>query len=339
MLTRSITAMLIFAWVASSAAAQEKQLAGRFQIPQQGHMKILYCFSQDFKTAPIQSSADLLALHQKIADIPFDEEAITSWQVLEKAGLKRVEPIVPQSIGIIDWRVATIDIDQERFAQREQIGPIETVHVETPVSKVSASQQPMHTQFNHYGPWQKMSLQRFGVDRVLSRMAILLDQPFEVHSRYGKQFAEFSLEKVLLNVVSQPERDLIEARLSEAKNGRGIFNFTLHWYHQPPASEDGIWIPKLTANFARTRSPRFPGDLATYSVKLYILQEADFETPVKPEAFLVPVKRGDTYVYSDESDRYVRHIPLDMKDIANFSPLAVQERIDIENKNLSNGRF
>ncbi len=341
--TRLITAMLLIASWASPVVAQEKQLAGRFQIPEQGHMKILHCLSQEFKTRPIQSSADLLVLHQQIADIPFDEEAITSWQVLEKAGLKRVERYVPLAIGnatpIVQWRVTTVDFDKDRFAQQDTIGQLESVYVETPVSKVSLTRHPMHVQVNHANPGQKIARRRLDVDRVFSRSATLLDQPFQTHSRHRKEFVEFSLERVLWNYVTQPDRDLIEARLSEAKNGRGIFNFTLHWYSQPPTSEDGIWIPKLTGTFSRTKSPRYPGDLATYRVELYIIQEADFVTPVKPEAFQVPVQRGDTYVHIEAGTHYTRHVPLDMKDIANLSPLTVQERIDIEHKNLSNGRY
>lgn len=329
--------------IAFPTMADEYQLADRFQIPSQGHMKIHHGLSQEFRTKPIQSEADLLALHRQIANVPFDKEAITSWEFLEQAGMKRIEPIAGSnpldSKRLNVWRVATIDFDRERFAQREGFDQFEIVQVETPVSNVNVSRHPMYTQINHSNPLRKTVVRRFDVDQVLSRSARLLDEPFDVDMRHGRQLIEFSLEKVFWKLAAHPDRDLIEARLSESKNRRGIFNFTLHWYHQPPASKNGMWIPKLTARFSRTKTPMYPGDKATYRVEAYIIEEADFDKEVNADAFLVPIHHGETYVHTDGSNRDVMRVPSYVKDIANSSPGTVIERMKIEAENQRNGRF
>jgi len=314
----------------SIADAQEdaiqKTFQQRFSIPRQGHIELRHSFTGDFEGRTIQTEKDVLQLLDDLSKIPFSEEHVTSWKLFEEVGLKRIERPLPQPPpGIVgkvmrtpDWRKISVTFDKDHLLQLADLGPGQNLKAWSPISEVSIQQHPQHDQVNHY-PRGAFQLGRsiYDVPRLFQREPGGYEQ-YYVRSQAGdREFWTWTpLTSSEVVIASRPDKDLIDAIYSQ--KGDRVFNqVSLHLYHQEPEQVDGMWIPRLILQLRP-----LPGGRLIYNI--FLVQKADFTSPVDPQAFKVTARQGSTYVYRDDSETYVRKLPADVHNITQLKPTDVQ---------------
>ncbi|PQO36645.1 hypothetical protein C5Y97_11670 [Blastopirellula marina] len=324
-------ALLLFTLPISFAQAEEKTLGDRFLFPEQGHIEFLYCFNCEV-TQTLETEQDVLKLYQQIAEIPFDEELITSFKLLEKLGLEKIErgrqPLPPGAKGptfsFPDWRETTTDFVRDRFIQREVVVGRDFIYAETPVSQVSLNRSLRFAQANHSGDRNGVQYYKRDVQELLSRTIKYenllyhseLSGDFEICTTTSGQ----TTEKFLVH----PERDLIAARISEHQGK--VYRATLHFYHRQLEDSEGIWVPQLSCTIHRKQEGKC-------KMLFSIIREAKFGEPIAEDALKVPIRQGEIYKWGDYNAKYAAKVPRDIDDIADKTPSTVRQLIETGQRN------
>ncbi len=327
----AVTALLI-ASLGTVVQGEEKKWGDRFRVPEQGHIEFLHCFNCEVQGLKLETEGDVLKLHQQIANIPFDEELITSFKLLENLGFEKIERSLPPPpsgakgpITILpDWRESTFDFTPERLVERQKFQGHEFIYAETPASDLMVTRSPNSTQATHSIRDEGATYYKKDVKELLSRSAAYKDAVYQIEPRGELELCVATMGQTTMKFLSQPERDLIAARFSEHRGQ--VFGATLHFYPRQPEDGEGIWLPRLTCTIIRKPEGKC-------KLLFSIIRLAEFDKLVDPDALKVPIQRGERYVWGDSDARYAVKMPIDIDDIADKTPLFVRELINLGEKN------
>ncbi|QDU73073.1 hypothetical protein Pan97_00400 [Bremerella volcania] len=328
MRARRLFLVVLSALIVSGAAlADEPKLRDRLTIPQQGHLELQRAIIADLDGVQLKTLADVVKLRDQLEAIPYDREEILKWKFLDQLGFSVVKLEIPPSppgvkIELIQgpaWTTTIYDYTQEAYVDRTSYDTTEHTYARSPVSEVSLHQNG-ETQSVVHGVPREPHADRFVPGDVLARSTQLLSAPYLLKQTAGKTFhvAEFSqYEKWLL---VDPDQDAILATAAVDKKNNQVFNCSLYLYLQPSSEKCRFQMPRLILNFNL-----LPDDVC--HVTMVHFDQADFETPIKPQQLQVPVKQGALYTSKSDGRAFQRRLPNDVEDILNLFPETVQKMI------------
>ncbi len=312
----------------------QKEFQERFSIPEQGHFELRFAGTGHLTGREIKTEEDVLKLLDELSQLPFSEERVTSWKLLEEVGLKKIDVPLPEPpVGakgkvrrVPDWRKFTITFDQENLVQRSELFGLKRVEVLSPQSEVAIQEQgPQRAIVDHYdrGAYRIRSI--FDVTRVFQREPGGFEQYYQRQQKGDREFWTWSTPTTKRVIVSRPDKDLIEAIYQPS--GDRVYNLvSLHLYHDKPKQAGGIWIPRLVLQL-------YPASRGKIHYSAFLVLEADFTTQIDPEDFKLTAERDSTYIrregdFGRDGPRpFVRRLPEDVKDITHLTPAELRKRV------------
>lgn len=325
---RLLLLALIALATAKAAWADEPKLRDRLTVPKQGHLVMQRAIIADLDGVQLKTVADVVKLREKLEAIPYDREAILKWKFLDQLGLTVVKHEIPPSppgvkIELIQgpaWTTTIYDYNKETFVDRTSYNTTEHTHARSPVSEVSLHRNGDDQTIEHSAPRPQLA-GSFVPEEILGRSTRSLDRPYAIRKVEGQTFYVIDFPQFENWLWGDPKQDAILAVASVDKKSSRIFGCTLYLHLQPPSDRCRFPMPRLILDFSTLSDD-------VCHVTMYHFDQADFETPIKPEQLQVPVKVGALYTYKAPAADYQRRLPFDVNDLLNLFPETVQKMIE-----------
>lgn len=313
-----LTLAVFGASICQNLPAEERQ--PNFAVPTQGHIELTIGFGIEVRGLQVKTQEDVVALYDRIEAIPYDEEAILNYRLIEQLGWERIQPQFhppppnANQLGLPEiWRPTVIDFTQERFVQRSRLGEFESLVARSRRSEVSYTKHPTHTQVTHADADHSRRLW-YDVAELMSRREPLSPNGYTIEEipNDDRIFCVTTNGKATWKLLTEPDKDVIHAWI--LMGSERIVQFGLHNHCVAPDTPDGMWIPQLTL---RVRSLPSHGQIRTY---FNLIHKADFQQPPAADALRMPIQKGMTYVYANGRQGFVRRISVDIEDLLKFAP-------------------
>lgn len=328
MFGRRFFLLVLFALASTETAlAEEPKLLDRLTVPGQGHLELQRAIIADLDGIQLQTVADVVTLRQQLETIPYDREAILKWKFLDQLGFTVVKHEIPPSppgvkIELIQgpaWTTTIYDFTKDSFVDRTSYDTTEFTYGRSPVSQVFVNRNGDYQSIVHNVPGPRQG-DSFVPGEVLSRDARVLKGPYQRREVAGQTFRVIESPQYENWLLVDLDQDAILATVAVDKKNQQVFNCSLYCYLQPSSDTCRFQLPKLVLNFNL-----LPEDVC--HVTMHHFDEADFETPVKPQQLQVPVKQGAQYTTKSGAEEFVGRLPRDIEDILNLFPETVQGMI------------
>ncbi|PQO31059.1 hypothetical protein C5Y96_11915 [Blastopirellula marina] len=324
---RLLLLALIVLATPQAARADEPKLRDRLTIPKQGHLELQRALIADLDGVQLKAVADVVKLRDQLEAIPYDREAVLKWKFLDQLGFTVVKHEIPPSppgvkIELIQgpaWTTTIYDYNNETFVDRTSYNTTEHIHARSPVSEVSLQRNGDEQSIEHRAPRPQLA-GSFNPAEVLGRSTRSLDRPYVLREAGGKTFHVIDFPQFENWLWVDPRQDAILAVATVDKKTNRVFGCTLFLHLQQPSDRCRFPMPRLILDFSMLSED-------VCHVTMYHFDQADFETPIKPEQLQVPVKEGAMYAYKTADLDFQRRLPFDVDDLLNLFPESVQKMI------------
>jgi len=331
---RAVAAFLVAgAFCTQDRPSIAENLADRFFVPRSAHIEVLASrHLVPIKGVNARSIDDVLTLHAAFSRRELTEQAIRSWEFLHEAGLERAPrpplPPLPPGATLVavapDWLPEIVDIDGSNMRHDSiDANGAPRVIVRTPNADVMVSKSTEKGQVNHQPPGTNR-FQKYDLYYLFSRSPGFLERDWqEIPAAEERRFLHEYPTGVTGFLVADRTADAILAR--GFLKGDRLMAFGLHLRFREQNQPKTFRLPTLTIDFQRNHPrPGAPDAGADWQITCAIIRQAQFDVPIDPSRFSVPLQPGQVYVV-DIDGRGETASPLvrtPVPDVARLSPSA-----------------
>lgn len=345
--SRVLSALLIFAGTASALLGQDPPAGRTFHIPQRGTIRVTAANWMPVDGLRPKTVDDVLAFRRRLVVREYDKEAFEAKAFLEALGGTEREreippppggaPAPPQkaasAFGVID-----IAFDPGRYSHRQEsrqgdLRLIGTPHADTLFREVTdaGATQGLRRQINHYG-CDESSYVHYDVGHWFSRTPLILENDWEM-VRSGEEGTLYrgsrtEPRRMTFYALADPDRDEIRALIWTAGEAETLVHFWLFTGELPADPDRPFVVPRIALNF----DPEWTAnDEQFWQVAAAYVDEARFGTEPDADAFVCHLRMGDVYVADSDGKKLAARTIEDVGsgfDVASMTPEDVITLLD-----------